>query len=424
MKKINRIIIFLSLIILLLSSVRSNVRGDYALMIIKELSSAEYKGRQAGTSENLEALKFVEGELRNLGLKDIFYQEFPVEVFYYDGAPEFVLKTEGRVLKRYEYRKDFRDRFSGNYSVEASIKNNVREIKGAFYLVKDRYADRNMLLAHIYGAKGVILGLPEDRTELILQRSMFFLKEDMPVVYVTSEVFNEISNYMRSENKLRAYYRIGYVKEMAKAFNLYFFIPSLRKINKTIVLTAHIDHVGDDYDGSYFPGVNDNASGVGVVLEIAKEIFEKGNNYPYNFLFLITNGEEKGLLGSEYFVDYPPIPLDDIVLEVNFDCVGRGENLVISYNDYASKLISKIKSINLNNNVYFAKDYYLNESDQYPFHAHEKPFLFFIRVEKDEKIPDLHQKTDTFDKISKDVISSTIDMFFKILGSLSYDSLN
>lgn len=193
MKKINRVIIFLSLIILLLSSVRSNVRGDYALMIIKELSSAEYKGRQAGTFENLEALKFIEGELKNLGLKDIFYQEFPVEVFYYDGAPEFLLKTEGRVLKRYEYRKDFRDRFSGNYKVEAVIKNNVREIKGAFYLVKDRYADRNMLLAHIYGAKGVILGLPEDRTELILQRSMFFLKEDMPVVYVTSEVFNEIS---------------------------------------------------------------------------------------------------------------------------------------------------------------------------------------------------------------------------------------
>ena len=74
--------------------------------------------------------------------------------------------------------------------------------------------------------------------------------------------------------------------------------------------------------------------------------------------------------------------------------------------------------------MYFAKDYYLSESDQYPFHVHEKPFLFFIRVEKDEEIPDLHQKTDTVDKISKDVVSSTIDMFFKILGSLSYDSLN
>jgi len=61
---------------------------------------------------------------------------------------------------------------------------------------------------------------------------------------------------------------------------------------------------------------------------------------------------------------------------VNFDCVGRGEKLIISYNDYASKLISKIKSINLNNNVYFAKDYYLNESDQYPFHVHENPFYF------------------------------------------------
>ncbi len=212
-------------------------------------------------------------------------------------------------MRKYIYRKDFRDIFSGSYNLEAEIKNSVKDIKGAFYLVKDRYAGRYILLARAYGAKGIILGLSQDRTEIILQKSMFFLKEDLPVIYITPEVFDEISDYLRSENMLKACYKIEYKKEMAKAFNLYFLIPALKKTEKTIVLTAHIDHVGDDYDGTYFPGANDNASGVGVLLEIAKEIWERGNNSPYNLLFLITNGEEKGLLGSEYFVEYPPIPM-------------------------------------------------------------------------------------------------------------------
>ncbi|MGB9769004.1 MULTISPECIES: M28 family metallopeptidase [Dictyoglomus] len=422
MRKISKLIAFLVILLLLLSSIRSDVRGDYALMVIRELSGVEYKGRQAGTFENLRALKFIEGELKKLGLKDVFYQEFPVEVFYYDGAPELVLKGKGKVLKKYIYRKDFRDRFSGSYDLEAEIKNNLKDIKGTFYFVKDRYADKYILLAHAYGAKGVILGLPEDRAEIILQKSMFFLKEDLPVIYITPEVFDEISNYMHSEGRLKAYYRIKYKKEMAKAFNLYFFIPSLTKTEKTIVITAHVDHVGEDYDGSYFPGANDNASGVGVLLEIAKEIWERGNFSPYNLLFLVTNGEEKGLLGSEYFVDYPPIPMDNIVLNINFDCVGKGENLIISYNTYASKLVSNLRFTN--NNLYFVREYYLNESDQYAFHLYEKPFLFFIAIDKNEDIPDLHKKTDTVDKISKNMLSFTINTFFEILDILSHNSLN
>lgn len=416
--------VYLFLLIILItifSPLKSSIRGDYALSIIRELSRDEYMGRQAGTFENLKALKFLEGELRRFNLSEIVYQDFPVDVYEYNGVPRLVLKSGKKELKNYKYREDFRDRFSGNYEKESYVKTNARDINNSFWIVPyDGNVNRSILIAEIYGAEGVILGLPMSRLDLIFQKTMYFLKESLPVIYVSPSVYEEILKFLEIENNLKVYYKIEYKKEVSKTYNLIFYIPSSVKTDRVIALTAHVDHVGTDYDGSFFPGANDNASGVGVLMEIAKEILERGNNYPFNFLFIITNGEEKGLLGSDYFVKHPIIPLKNIFLNINFDCVGRGRDFVISYNSYAEDIVKRLK---LGNDVKFIKDYFLNESDQYVFHLYEIPFLFFINVEKDGSLPDLHKKTDTWDKISRESIMYTINNFFRILDSLSLNSL-
>lgn len=96
--------------------------------------------------------------------------------------------------------------------------------------------------------------------------------------------------------------------------------PELR--NEYIVYTAHLDHigVGAAVDGDeIYNGAYDNAMGTSVLLEVAR-LFSHANETPRrSILFLAVAGEEKGLLGAEYFARYPTVPVEGIVANINLD---------------------------------------------------------------------------------------------------------
>lgn len=96
--------------------------------------------------------------------------------------------------------------------------------------------------------------------------------------------------------------------------------PVLR--DSYVVLSAHYDHlgVGPPIGGdSIYNGVVDNALGVAGVLEIARVIAQEDRPLRRSVIVLFTTGEEKGLLGSSYFVDHPPVPLVRMVANINVD---------------------------------------------------------------------------------------------------------
>jgi len=88
-----------------------------------------------------------------------------------------------------------------------------------------------------------------------------------------------------------------------------------------IVLHAHLDHLGLNSRGQVMNGADDNASGSAVVLEIAEALAMKPSKR--SFLFVLFTGEEKGTLGSEWFVNNLPVPEEKIVLNAAVDMVGR-----------------------------------------------------------------------------------------------------
>lgn len=408
------IILILSFFLLFISSLSSYVKGDYALNVIYELSDKKYMGRQAGTLENREAINFLSSELDKINVSNYFLQDFPVEVYELRDMPEFAIKYN-QELKKFKYREDFRDRFSGSWKVEAPIEGDVKNIKDSFWLTDYRNGvTKSQVVASIYGAKGVILGIPKDMTELIFEKSLFFQNSNLPVIYISSQIFQNIKDLLDKKQKVIGYYRIEYDKRLEKAYNLIFYVPSKIKSEKVLLISAHVDHVGKEPDNTFFPGANDNASGVGVLMEIAKLILEKGNDYPFNILFLVTNAEEKGLLGAKYFVENSPVPLENIFLNVNLDCVGRGKFLIVGYNTYAEKYIKKL-SVPAN----FVENYYLSDSDQYIFHLLKIPVFFFIRSDSEGYIPDLHQKSDTREKIKRENLVETMDLFFNILDDIT-----
>ena len=88
-----------------------------------------------------------------------------------------------------------------------------------------------------------------------------------------------------------------------------------------IVLHAHLDHLGVNSRGQVMNGADDDASGCAVVLEVAEALALKPTKR--SFLFVLFTGEEKGTLGSEWFVNNLPVPQEKIVLSAAVDMIGR-----------------------------------------------------------------------------------------------------
>ena len=108
-----------------------------------------------------------------------------------------------------------------------------------------------------------------------------------------------------------------------KANNIYASVKGTKHPDSVIVITAHYDHLGGMGKNTYFPGANDNASGVSLLLSLAK--FYAKNPQPYTVAFICFAAEEAGLIGSKYFTENPLLELSKIRFLMNLDLVGTGE---------------------------------------------------------------------------------------------------
>ncbi|MEJ5994002.1 M20/M25/M40 family metallo-hydrolase [Pedobacter sp. Du54] len=108
-----------------------------------------------------------------------------------------------------------------------------------------------------------------------------------------------------------------------KASNVYASIKGKKHPDSIVVISAHYDHLGGMGNNTYFPGANDNASGVSFLLSLAKHYAK--NPPPYTIAFICFGAEEAGLIGSKYFTENPLVDLSKIRFLLNLDLVGTGE---------------------------------------------------------------------------------------------------
>ncbi|MEJ7609958.1 MAG: M28 family peptidase [Ferruginibacter sp.] len=107
------------------------------------------------------------------------------------------------------------------------------------------------------------------------------------------------------------------------ASNVGAMVRGTEKPDSFIFITAHYDHLGGMGKDTYFPGANDNASGVALLLSLAK--YYAAHPQKYSVGFLLFAGEEIGLLGSKFYTEHPIIPLKNIRFLTNTDLAGTGE---------------------------------------------------------------------------------------------------
>lgn len=107
--------------------------------------------------------------------------------------------------------------------------------------------------------------------------------------------------------------------------NVMAYIPGTSGSDSTLVFSAHYDHLGKMGKQTIFRGANDNASGMAMLLSLAKHFSIPENAPVHNIAFIAFAAEELGLMGSTHYVEQPVFPLSDIVFLINLDIVGTGE---------------------------------------------------------------------------------------------------
>lgn len=423
---------------------RKNLKAD-----VRVMTSDSLEGRAAGSVGQWKAAKFIVDRFQSMGLSSNL-EKFNLNQTWWN---EVYLRTGNKVLKNFD-RMVLEGGMKLNEEVEKEVVfggHGTREeldqisVKGklVFVFVKNlrSYHELNVTLSRM-GAFGLILANPENEKQFesiktsfrdyVLQKRLSLQDTQKTKTIIpgmdTTRLINSIliPNHeiksilglpLKELEKLMTEGRIneapsGKVKvkfeRIENAVETANVIGMVKgTTDRTIVVSAHYDHLGRSGDG-YFPGADDNASGVSALLALAG-VFSKSFDLKYNIMFLATTAEEAGLLGSAYHVSRPGFDPASIVCDLNVDMISRiddkhenGRYLYCMVVDASGALEAQIrKADDFYASCYF--DYSLSNgpfglfsrSDQFSFYRKGVPSAFFFSGLHQ----DYHKTTDTFDKI-------------------------
>ncbi|HVA50507.1 MAG TPA: M20/M25/M40 family metallo-hydrolase [Pirellulales bacterium] len=199
--------------------------------------------------------------------------------------------------------------------------------------------------------------------------------------------------------------------------------PQLKQ--ELIVVGAHYDHVGyGNSQNSYGPtgyihnGADDNASGVAGLLELVEAFSRLDARPKRSILFALWDGEEKGLLGSEYWVAHPTAPLDRVRLAVNLDMIGRLQRKRLEVYGIRSGFgLRRLLSMN-NAATDLAFDFswtMREDSDHYSFYKRNVPVLMF----HSGLHSDYHRPSDDVEKLDFAGMERIVRMLFGVVHELA-----
>ncbi|PXY03105.1 hypothetical protein DF185_03170 [Marinifilum breve] len=379
---------------------------EYTKKLVEKLSSKEFHGRGYVNKGDSIAAAYLSKEMKGIKLKSLtenYYQPYSISVNTF--AKNTKLAFDGKELKA-----------SSEYIVSPSTKTGKGELELSWinkdvltkyyalgeFLEKDHSNSflaidstglnnpelysfaKTLMKKNVFNAKGIVL------TSDKLKYSTRTKQDDFTSFTVKTGIISP-------EVKTIKYDIQSEFIEDYKTQNLVGFIPG--KSDTCILFTAHYDHLGHFGDNMY-PGANDNASGVAMVLNLAKYFKAKKRKPNYTLVFALFSAEEAGLLGSKHYVEHPLFPLEQTKMVFNFDMVATGEKGIYLINGKTvPKELEKINAINKE------KEYVFNmyptrassSSDHAPFHKKGVKAVFFYTFGGNG---DYHETTDTADKLS------------------------
>jgi hypothetical protein len=166
---------------------------------------------------------------------------------------------------------------------------------------------------------------------------------------------------------------------------------------KAVIIGAHYDHWGKDVDGSIFRGANDDASGVAVMMEIAR-VFSAAARPRWSVVFAAWSGEEEGFYGSSAYVEHPwSFLLSGTIAYLNLDMVGYGQQLQCEISEAHRTLRAAMNESAKQLHIPVDVQGFSPDSDNTPFEQNGVQNLMFIYWPDDV----YHTPADTADHISE-----------------------
>jgi len=292
---------------------------------IRELSSPRYDGRLAGSEGNKLALSYIEEQFAKVGLEpagdhDTYYQELKTMVPVYKAHPYLRVRDNlGNLLKEFEFGKDFLEAMD-NYGSSGTFQGPLmflskditaylpEELKDKV-IVKAGLMDKDMEYAADCGVKGILMvnTNPTDN----LTRSAVSMKSKkgkaVPVQALTWPSFESLAGYARQNLQVEVSQDCPYVQVSTP--NILGKITGRNESAGYVIISAHLDSVGSAFESGYFPGALDGASGVGMMLELARVMKQQTIAPEQTIIFAGWNGQEYGQSGSSYYTNHPLYPL-------------------------------------------------------------------------------------------------------------------
>jgi aminopeptidase YwaD len=283
--------IFISLFTIIFSFTLHAQDISYNRKMVDTLASPTFWGRGYTNDGMKKAANFLANQFKTLGLKPLGKKDY---------------------LQKFTYSANT---FPGNMEV---IINDKKLTTGVDYIVGAE-SKGNKATGKLDQKDSVTFVDTKNKILLSLEKKLTWSAEQKEENYTRIQLdktrFTEIPKTIQVniENK--------FIKKFDAA-NVCAMVTGTQKPDSFIFITAHYDHLGGMGKDTYFPGANDNASGVALLLSLAK--YYAAHPQKYSIAFILFAGEEIGLLGSKYYIENPIVPLKNIRFLTNTDLAGTG----------------------------------------------------------------------------------------------------
>ncbi len=303
-------------IVCLLGTITSVIAQDisYNRKIVDTLTSPYFWGRGYTNDGMKKAADFLAAEFKNLGLapldKKDFLQSFSFSANTFPGKMEVEINGK-KLLPGIDF-------IIGADSHSAKGKGKLSQKDSATFVDVD---------------KKIIVKLENKLTWNAAQK-----QEDYDLIQLDKNRFTELLKTIKINIEAK-------LIEKFEAANVCAMVKGKEKPDSFIFITAHYDHLGGMGKHTYFPGANDNASGVALLLSMAK--YYAAHPQKYSIGFILFAAEEIGLLGSKYYTEHPLTPLKNIRFLTNTDLAGTGvEGITVVNASLFPKEFSLMNKIN------------------------------------------------------------------------------
>ena len=278
--------------------------GNQCYAHIEELAS--YGLRRANLKSESKTIGYLKTKLAEAGV-EVSVDTFSYNYFNYDSA--IVLHNN----KRIEFNRLFINPYFKEYELESELfllSTPIENLEG-------NLSDKIIIVAGSYN---------------------FFdlFKIKAKAIIVVSDSVYEIVEGQKSRQKISLKI-FGEVEEY-KTFNVLGNSSAKATGKKDIVISAH-------WDSKIGPGADDNASGISVMLELAKYFNENKNNIPFNIKYIAFGAEELGMLGSQAYFQKHSTELKNCMLNINLDAVGGSSDIMLEIHQASKEDINDFQKL-------------------------------------------------------------------------------